>query len=364
MSFSVNDLNRGAPSPGAAYATMPLDRSLHTTVYNGRRYVAIGKEFQGTINSYNNFFTKWVMRTFFKKYVIDITIEGKKNSAVCVNRKSYEKFLDKMGCRDIAGSRRNLSEYTNFSELMGRAHVLETGIFMKDKISAEKSDKLANKMIAAIERDDHELALKILGKGANFNKFILLSSLGERLSETYFEDLPKNMRFEKARFLKLPLMLFAYYKNLQIVGDRLEQYGASNIGEDFEFKRVLTESTIERRVRLQYVPKTTQTASGETRTEYKLEDRESVYQHTKYKDVYTNRQQLTVMRRRFEVQTLDQISQEGRVESLVSSHHSSSLVVPRSKMSSEACSWKSVVAVAVGALAIYGGLVYLASRES
>lgn len=133
--------------------------SLYATVDGGRLHMAVDDQYAGSVDSYNNFITKFFANLF--GWSTQVTVNGKTRH---VNKADYAKWLanNTAGVEMAKGLDLNLIEVKAASG-QGR---------MRDHISADKANRLFKKMVVALSvNKDVETAKKHAGKGANIDSY-------------------------------------------------------------------------------------------------------------------------------------------------------------------------------------------------
>ncbi len=206
----------GSPTLSRAAVTKP---QVYTTVDGGRIHFGVDENYAGSIDSYNNFVTKFFANLF--GWSANVEINGKTRS---VNKSDYVKWLNSNTAYNNVTSS-NVKAYLDFHTLEIKA--LGGQGRMRDHLSADKTRKLFEKMtIALAVNKDYDAAKKYAGKGANVDNFFWIRE-GLPLSlTTLTEDLPddKAIEFRAGRYTPL---LFAAEKNNKAFTDFLLTLDAS-----------------------------------------------------------------------------------------------------------------------------------------
>lgn len=222
-----------------------------TTLDEGRLHVASGTQYQGSIDTYNNFVTR--LSRFFG-YSTYVTIDGQ---AHCVNNNSYIDFLRKLGVDNI--SLANLSEYRNLDT--ANVTLLTNRLPMRHFLTLSKTNELAEKLISAIGCSDSAKASKLLSQGANPNRTFWIRGYDGDISfnAQFNSNLPhrKINPFTATRFNPV---LFAASKCHDAIVEDLKKYGAdvNFTGRRFKFSRdivdVSTHYSLQTAMHLDVVP--------------------------------------------------------------------------------------------------------------
>ncbi len=162
--------------------------SLYSTVDKGRLHVAVGEKYAGSIDSYNNFFTRLFARIFGKS--TQIALNG---TTYHVNKADLASWLD----QNIATSEEDESPkilgYVNFNELK-IAPKIEGGL-MRDHLTVQKTRELFEKMVTALVNNDTRTAEECVGSGARVDDYFWVRKHKLVLS---FTDLQAGLPEDKA----------------------------------------------------------------------------------------------------------------------------------------------------------------------
>jgi len=205
-----------------------------------RLHIAAGEYYQGSINSYNNLFTKLLFWGKSRK----ITINGE---SFRVNKKSYDKFLISL--------KADLPTAKLSKEFVGLpVTVLRDRGQMRSHLRAFKTRRLGQKLIhALVVEKDMQLAKKYIGQGAAVDKhfWLLEDHVNPRIClNTHFsEDLAQKtlQPFTSTRYTPY---LFAIASSQFAVRDFLEKVGVNREmkGEICTFSRTITQCTNQVRI--------------------------------------------------------------------------------------------------------------------
>lgn len=203
---------------------------IHTLVNKNRLHVAQDAHYQGSVNSYNNGFTKAFSKLFGLSSRITINNESK-----FVNKKSYGKFLAAL---DLTPSKNEPMK--NFDTLPCSFRK-DQGL-MREHISSKKANKLGKKFIQAILANDMQKATDLIGKGAQIDKnFWLRDRYG-----VSFEGITKDLGHQSASFqaANYTPFLYAVSRNNQELKDMLQSYRANEglTGTKWHFQRQILSS--------------------------------------------------------------------------------------------------------------------------
>jgi hypothetical protein len=193
--------------------------NIYTTVSEGRTHIALGPQYLGSVNSYNNPLTQCAARIL--GWSLEVDFDGKLRS---LDKNSYTtlvKNLTKISEID------NISNYTLF-----RTNVLDCPTFqlpknnirMRDVILQEDSQNLFIKLTLAIFERNTQRALFLIGKGAALDRYV---------TRDYFQDNISAFRYHTGRSgsenqsTKLtPIHLATIMKN-DVIIDCLKEFGAN-----------------------------------------------------------------------------------------------------------------------------------------
>ncbi|HEV8051281.1 MAG TPA: hypothetical protein VGP47_02220 [Parachlamydiaceae bacterium] len=229
--------------------------NFSTIVDEGRVHVASGAQYQGSINSYNNFVTR------FSKYFgfsSDVIIDGKTH---CLNNKSYVHFLHTLGLKNVSVD--GLWKYKNLDTpypIGQRITLLTNKGPMRTHLTTKKTNELGRELINAIRCFDVNKSQKLLSQGANPNQaFWIRDYDGISFNAQFKNDLP-NRRIEPFRATHLSPLLLAALNCQDVLVEDLQRYGANvNFkGERFTFSRdivdVNTQFNLQTAMHLDVVP--------------------------------------------------------------------------------------------------------------
>ena len=226
-------------------------QDFSTTVDEGRLHVASGTQYQGSIDSYNNFVTRLSRFLGYSSYV---TIDGQ---AHCVNNKSYVEFLHTLGAQNA--SLDNLSEYRNLDT--ANVTLLKNRGPMRTHLTASKTNELGQDLIAAIRHLDVGKSQKLLSQGANPNRAFWIRDYDGNISfdAQFNNDLPQR-KINSFRATRFNPVLLAASRCQDIIVEDLKRYGAdvNFIGKRFNFSRdivdVSTNYSLQSAMHLEVVP--------------------------------------------------------------------------------------------------------------
>lgn len=208
--------------------------NVYTTVDGGRTHVAFDQCYQGSINSYNNWFTKFFAKLFGK--TIDVAIGGKTRR---LNKNSYLKFLNSHG---NAIGKKDLKQFCDFSTASVK-NVIQNHGYMRDNISRTKSQKLYRKMVGALAKNSvsEYRVRKLVGRGAEIQKpFWIREGRGISFGSIN-QGLPTNKLKFKAQ--QLTPALLASKKGLKSLVGFMHKYSPNlrqDTGKEVVFKREIT----------------------------------------------------------------------------------------------------------------------------
>lgn len=261
-----------------------MNNIFYTTVDKNRLHIADeNSHFGGSINSYNNFLTRFFANLFRKSIVININ-EKKRT----VNRKSYEVFLNKNG---IVASKENLKEFVNFNTAMvKRTQDWTQNHYMRYHLTRSKSKKLFKKMIHALYNQKITEAQKLAGKGANIELVfwergafgLSFNELGSRLPK-------RSLEFHATRYNTI---LYAAKKGCAEFVQFLLKIGSGTdyVGETVKYKRRISHVENHYQLNYRYAPvyQRTPRYPGYYRSNYVLTpqiDRETIIHFNDKKEI-------------------------------------------------------------------------------
>lgn len=210
---------------------------MYATVDKGRLHVAYDQYYQGSINSYNYWFTKLFARIL--GWSIDIKIGAKHRQ---VEKKSYLAFLNEHGVVNAT-----MATLHTFTQIDPRSHLrLETKGAMTQALSKGKRRSLTKKMISALLKKEENRTVKTLGRGANVNKIFWINEVNNKLlyvgknEDTFRQRLPQKPipSFTATRYTPF---LYAGFKRLEKLPTKLITFGANTTlsGLQLSFERVI-----------------------------------------------------------------------------------------------------------------------------
>ena len=212
--------------------------NVYSTVDRGRTHIAFDEQYQGSVNSYNNFFTKFFANLF--SLSIDVTVGSKIRR---LNKKSYIDFLSSHAIPGVT-----CKSVSSYSRLDAASIPCSPGLgFMRQHLSVSKIDSLSCKLIRSIRAQDQNKAINFLGKGANPNYlFWVRGNDGQTVLHGSLEEgLPHQTIPVFASTLYSPL-LYTKASNQHEIARRLEQFGADRIqrGQVRSFQRTVINAGI------------------------------------------------------------------------------------------------------------------------
>lgn len=129
-----------------------------SSVSRQRTHIAKNEKYLGSVNSYNNFFTKFISHLF--RLAVDVEVGGKKRR---LNKKSYVKFLAHLR---VEKSKENLPKSLEKLALS----IPRERRLMRNYLSASKVERLTKRLLHALARGNSEMAFHLAGKGADINR--------------------------------------------------------------------------------------------------------------------------------------------------------------------------------------------------
>jgi len=224
---------------------------LVSSIDNGRTHFASGINYQGSVNSYNNFITRI---TKYLGFATDVVVDGKTR---CLNNKSYVKFLHTLGLTEA--SVENLSQFQNLDTI--KATLIKNRGMMRSHLSADKTSRLGHKMIHAIYQGDVERAQKLLIKGASANQAFWIGDYDGKVSfERQFKSQLPNSKVPAFRVFYYNPLILAASKQHDYLVKVLKMFGSDDkfVGKTLVFSRdiegVDTQTNLKLAPRLHVVP--------------------------------------------------------------------------------------------------------------
>ncbi len=196
------------------------------TVDQGRLHIGLGKDYQGSINSYNNCLTKLFASLFGK--TVDLQIDGQ---VYVVNKKSYQKFLS---CHDVHVASLNELNSEHMAQLLPKV-----GQFMRHALTPAKTHRLGKALIEAICANNVHGAEKLLAQGADVDRKFWLTDSKALLTfkDDYAHKLPRYGINDIIVSRYNALLLAADFQNREIV-EKLQEFNApQSNGERHTFSR-------------------------------------------------------------------------------------------------------------------------------
>ena len=153
---------------------------LYATVDGGRLHLGQDEQYVGSIDSYNNFLTKFFANIF--GWSTQVTINGKTRH---VNKTDYTNWVNN-NTAHVGVTRDLVGGYLDINLLDIKKDPSQGR--MRDHLSAGKTKTLWEKMVAALaDKKDFEAAKKYAGKGANLDDYFYVRE-GHSISHTTLTD--------------------------------------------------------------------------------------------------------------------------------------------------------------------------------
>lgn len=208
---------------------------VFTTVDSGRLHLAADDRYVGSVNSYNNWFTKFFARLF--GWSEDVTFNGKVR---CVEKSDYVKFLANSTSYKEASLDR-IKEYVDYNAL--KVVPTQDRGTMRENISEGKADYLFRKLTRAMVTDeDYDKAAKYIGKGADVDGQFWFRE-GQGISFRDLTDsLPRDKSFQLQAGRYTPL-LYSAAKSNKLFSSYICSFNPSldAEGETLRFERKIME---------------------------------------------------------------------------------------------------------------------------
>lgn len=229
--------------------------SVYTTVDKGRLHVAFDEHYQGSINSYNNWFTRSYAKVC--KSTERVLFNGEN---VLVNKKSYIKFLN-----DLNGTAQFTSDNlpTEFNSQICAVKI-DRGL-MRTHLSTKRTNQLGRRMVDALVKNDAHLAKKYIGKGADVDQhfwYLERSHNPKVVFRTHFSSSLPQQRIEPFKASRYTPLLYSSATGQNEVTQFLTSVKASKAphGETCHFSREIMEcknnTTVDPTIRSHvYVPR-------------------------------------------------------------------------------------------------------------
>jgi hypothetical protein len=204
---------------------------VFTTVDNRKLHVAVGDRYVGSISSYNNCVSQFFANLF--GWSEQVAINGKIRY---VEKEDYIRFLNENSAYADA-SMDNIKNYVDFNAL--KIEPMEDKGTMRQNISQYKADLLFQKLVSAmVDKVDYEKGKKLVGKGADLDRFFWVRDVVGVSFTTLTAGLSRKNAFEFQAGRYTPL-LYAAVVNNKPFAEYLSFFGAdlSAQGETLKFER-------------------------------------------------------------------------------------------------------------------------------
>lgn len=206
--------------------------NVYTTISQGRTHIAADTKYIGSLNTYNNCFSRFFACLFCRSRIVEF--DGKIRS---VNKKSYQNLLRSLLSQEqIEG----LGQERMFRKVAEQSKLPTGNVRMRDAISHSKRQALFQKLVMAISTENTTEALLMIGKGAELDGPYYER---ERLNPTFQSD-SDDLVSKRYRFtvFKAPPIMQAAKKGNRILVTRLKEAGANvtATGQEYRFKRDMT----------------------------------------------------------------------------------------------------------------------------
>jgi hypothetical protein len=223
-------------------------RTVFATVDHGYVQVASGKDYQGEINSYNWWFTKFFAHLF--GWSTDVQIGDKVRR---LDKKSYVQFLNEHGVPNA--TLKTIQQFSNFNST---SFVRSTNLGnMRLRLNDRKVQSLTRKMVNSLVCNDLDKAAKLLGKGSSVNDLFWIREYDKKIVFNYrfTEDLPCRRILPFTASHMTPLF-FAASHNYNAFANLLKEFGADSntVGQVYTFSRELLDVTNDSHLRTTYNP--------------------------------------------------------------------------------------------------------------
>jgi len=218
---------------------MTIYNNVYSTVDHGRTHIAFNERYQGSIDSYNNFFTKFFANLFGLS--VDVTIGSKTRR---LNKKSYIEFLSSHGTPGV--TTKSIHSYTHLDPASTPYPRIDRG-FMRQHLSASKVDTLSRKVIHSLRAGDQNRASSFLGKGADPNAlFWVRGNDGQTMFHCSFQEGLPHQTIPAFTAVQYSPLLYARATGQRAAASRLQQYGADGTqrGQIFNFQRTILNAGI------------------------------------------------------------------------------------------------------------------------
>lgn len=237
--------------------------TIYTTVSKGQVHIAADTKYIGSVDSYNNCFTRLFAKIFGRS--MKVHFDGKTRS---INKKSYANLIRSLTQNDEIN---NIRQRSIFRPIAESAALPQNNLKMRDVVSSNVRQKLFTKLAMAISQGDTRKALLMIGKGAELDTVYYDRG---RLSPSFSTDaagLNATSRYNFTVFKAAPVMQAARKGNIAVC-QFLKDAGAnlSIRGKEYTFRREIL--SVERR--LEVVAQPTMVPHH-----YHTRDRNGAYRH-------------------------------------------------------------------------------------
>lgn len=204
---------------------MSFVTTTFTTVDKGQLHIAVGENYIGRVNSYNNCFTKlfaWILGRSLQVRFAD--------KVRTVNKRDYTNLLSSLNIGEV-------KERANFDTLLLNASISANNGKMREALSVKSQKTLGKKLRQAIAKGETARAILLIGKGAKIEgEYYDRGNLGS--SKHCRDGLKKKKSYQFTAF-KGTALLHAAKKNHQAITRFLMQVGADQtaFAEEYKFER-------------------------------------------------------------------------------------------------------------------------------
>lgn len=209
---------------------------VYTTVDNGKLHIGIDENYAGSIDSYNNFLTRFFAKLF--GWSTEMTINNKTRQ---VSKSDYMRWLNSNTAYSNV-TKETVQNFADFHKLDVKAADGSLGR-MRDHLSQYKTEKLFEKMVLALAvNKDVDAAKKYAAKGANLDGYFWVRDSLPISFTTIKADLDDDKAVE-FRAGHLTPLLFAAERGYKTFCDFLRKLQANQnlVGEYVLFSKKVIE---------------------------------------------------------------------------------------------------------------------------
>jgi len=224
---------------------MNIIEHIYTTVDHGITHVAADNKYIGSVNTYNNFFTRFF--AWVSKSSMQVNFDGKTR---IVNKVSYLNLVNTLTGTDV--KIQNIKDHILFRKTVKNGNLLTSKSTMRDNISEKSRYKLFKKLARAISLGETQKACQMIGKGAALDRAYYDRGYKYPSFNHDTDSLSSESRYNFSVTRGTPILTAAKRSQTTVVA-KLSEFGANTnaTGRKYIFERIIT--GVDRR--LEVVPK-------------------------------------------------------------------------------------------------------------